>query len=553
MLGGAGTPLRHRVPKSSRDMMLSRLKDYVVASFELPVDEPAFRKTVELCRVMIGAGMLHRYVDIAGFLVAASNPEQGERDVFVAILACLGVMFGALTPLALATLFYFTLYTPFGFTLGHQIVGIVAWVLLFSGAGRRWSVDAHLVRLPVVSKLLGALYVLEQPFTPRGVAWIRLFALLLFWSISFGAMAFHVKDSLWLKGNVLQLLMVTPYMTDFAELMRAFRDATPQLYDTFWSSAIMIQSVFELFLWPLCLFRWGRIFVAAQWLGFIAIRAPLMNLGYLCWDELILWLLVFSLTPWAVWHHRVPSPASGAAASTVGFRGAILRAFVGAAVVVCVYFNIVNFAQINAPQSSLARLPYLPTVFRVFGQWPVNVFNKEDMSMGEAQLVIVETDEDSNVLRVVPYVDYQGGRLGYLRNDFLYFGIGLPWQRLPPAQQAKTAPETARRVALVDAALQGEASARYYVALLFTQQVEPYQGYERWTPTKFKAGFGFKLGSEEVKAQLPPRIPAFDLPPGHFGEAARQAETLSQVHALAEKGVLRALPRFRFVDDANPR
>ncbi len=534
-------------------MMLSRLKDYVLGSFELPVDEPTFRRTLEVCRVMIGMGMLHRYVDIAGFLVAASDPVQGERDALVAIVACLGVTLGALTPLALVTLFYFTLYTPFGFTLGHQIVGIVVWMLLFSGAGRRWSVDAQLARMPLVSRLLNAFYVLEQPFTPRGVAWLRLVALLLFWSISFGAMAFHFKDSLWLKGNVLQLLMVTPYMTDLAAPMRAFRDATPQFYDALWSTAISIQSVFELLLWPLCLFRWGRIFVAAQWLGFIAIRAPLMNLGYLCWDELVLWLLVFSLQPWAVWRHRVTSPAAETEPSTsFGLKGAMLRAFVGVAAVVCIYFNIVNFARINAPQSSLARWPYPPTLFRVFGQWPVNVFNKEDMSMGQAQLVIVEINEDSSVLRVVPYVDHEGGRLAYLRNDFLYFGIGLPWQRLPAAQQVKTAPETARRVALVDAALQHEVPERYYVALLFKQQVEPYEGYERWTPTEFKGGFGFKVTSQEVQSHLPPRIPAFDLPPGHLGEAARQSETLKHVQALGEKGVLRALPRFRFVDDPNP-
>jgi hypothetical protein len=530
--------------------MFRRVATYILRSFELPIDEPVFRRTVELCRVTIGLGMLHRYVDIAGFLVATPDPVMSERIVLIAVAASLGVTLGLLTPLALATLFYFTLYTPFGFTLGDQMVGIVMWVLLFSGAGRRWSLDAALIRFPLVSKLLAVFYALDVPFSTRSFALLRLIVLFFYWSIAFGAMAFHFKDSLWIRGNVLQLLMVTPYMTDLAALMRAFRDAMPDVYDAVWRVAFVLDSVFELLLWPLCLFRWGRIFVALQWMGFIVVRGLFLNLGYLCWDELVLWLFVFTVHPWAVLSHRVglrdrhmaPSDATKP-------RHLVLRKFAFFGVVICLYFSVVNFAQINAPGSSIARAFYPKTLFRVYGQGPVNVFNKEDMSMGAAELVIVETNNQGKVLRVVPYVDYEGGRLSYLRNDFMYFGIGVRWQRLSRAQQMQTAPAVARRVALVDSALQPEARTRYYFALLFTQRVEPYADYQRWTSSEFKGGFRFEISARELSKSLPPWIPAYDLPPGHLGEGARQEATLQRVRQLEAEGAFRSLPRFRFVGD----
>jgi hypothetical protein len=515
--------------------MFSRATDYIVRCFELPVEEGLFRRTVEVCRVLIGVGMMHRYLDIGGFVVAAPHPGLAERDVLVATLVSAAVTFGLLTPVALLGLLYFTLYTPFGFTIGHQVVTLIAWMLLFAGAGRRWSVDAWLLRLPNLSKFFRTLYVLEVPFSPRSFGLMRLIGLWLFWTISFGAMAFHFKDELWLEGNVLQILLATPYLTDYAAAAGAFRDSSPAFYGLLGTAAIVVQGTFELFAWPLCLLRWGRVFVAAQWLAFIVVRGIFMNLGYLAYEELVLWLFLFTLKPWTVWNHRVllrPAEQPAEEVLRPGFRGMVLRLFVGAAIVVSSYFTVANTARVNMPQGTVA-LPFpSKTVLRLFSQWPVDVFNKADMSMGAQQLVIVETDNEGSPLRVVPFLDHRGGRLSYLRNDFMYFGMSLPWQRFTREQQLQTGPGLAFRVGLVDAALQPGDGTRHYAALLFTQEIEPFSGYHRWSSSKFRGGFRFEVADEYLKSRKPPTLPAYDLPPGHATQGERLARTWEYVKDL---------------------
>lgn len=524
--------------------MFTRSVDYVIRCFELPIDERLFRRTVETCRILIGIGMLHRYADIGGFLVMAPHAGVAERDVLIAMAVSVAVTAGFLTPLALAGLLYFTLYTPFGFTLAHQVVALVGWCLLFTGAGQKMSIDAWLLRLPNLSGLFRALYLLAVPFSRRGFAVIRMLMLWLFWSISFGAMSFHFGDELWIEGNVLQLLFVTPYMSDFAESMAAFRDAAPSLYGFLCRAALLVQAVFELLLWPLCLFRWGRIFVAAQWLGFIIARGPFMNLGYLCYDELVLWLFLFTLRPWAVVHHRVSArdPVEEPSAMLPrSFASATLAAFAAVGIIVSIHFNVTNFARINAPGSPLAKMPVSKTLSRFYGQWPVDVFNKADMSLGAAHLVLLELDDQGGILRVVPFLDDDGGRLSYLRNDFMYYGVSLPWQRLPRELQIQKAPLLAKRVALLDAALSPGGPVRHYAGLMFTRRVEPFASYQKWSGTTFRGGFRFELEEDEVERRSAPTLPSYDLPPGHLGQERRAAKTLAHVRELWEEGVFETL------------
>ncbi len=522
----------------------SRAFDYVLRSFELPIDEALFRRTVETCRILIGVGMLHRYADIGGFLVMAPHAGVAERDVLVAMAVSTAVAFGFLTPLALAGLLYFTLYTPFGFTLAHQVVTLVAWSLLFSGAGQRASIDAWLLKLPNLAGLFRSLYVLAVPFSTRAFGVIRMIMLWLFWSISFGAMAFHFKDELWIRGNVLQLLLVTPYMSDVAESLASFRDAAPGLYGFLCQAGLFVQAVFELLLWPLCLFRWGRIFVAAQWLGFIVIRVLTMNLGYLCYDELVLWLFLFTLHPWVVARHRVSMAAAGetrAGSVPRSFSTVALAAFVALGIIVSIHFNATNFARINLPDSALARVRPKRTLYRLYGQWPVDVFNKADMSLGAAHLVLIELDDGGDILRVVPFLDDDGGRLSYLRNDFMYYGVSLPWQRFTRERQLDRAPALAKRVALLDADLTPGNAERHYAALMFTRRIEPFSNYQKWSESTFRGGFRFTIAAAEAKSRRAPTFPSYDLPPGHIGQRHRTSRTLSTVRELWDQGVLESL------------
>jgi len=519
--------------------------DRILGHFSLPVQQPAFEKMLNLCRILLGLGMLHRYIDILGFAVIANDPLGATDDARYAATFCVALCLGFATPLALLGMMFFTFYTPFGFTIGHQMVLLACWVLLFGGAGRRISIDAWLLERPAVGRVISALYSLAVPFSPSMFAGLRFMVLLLYASISFCALAYHFDDPLWLSGNVLQVLSTMSYMTDHAATAAAFRDALPGVYDVLCSIGLFLQCALELLMLPLCFFRWGRAFVALQWLGFILLRAVQMNLGYLCFTELLLWLLVFGYRPIGnVLRGRTMAPLSATAGHFRDSRpGRLLGAFLITASATVLYFNVVNTATINAPGSALSRLPHMPLTFRLFVQWPVNVFNEDDLAMGSGQLVLCETDAAGGILRTVPYLDHHGGRLSYMRNDLMYFGHSVPWQRSPREKQARTAPALAMRIALLDARLHPRAD-RHYLALFFAQSQEPFDGYAKWGAPVLQGGFALDVPlafRARVDALLP--SPSFDLPPGHVGQQRRMAETTAVLRGLQADGMLSGLAR----------
>jgi hypothetical protein len=120
----------------------------------------------------------------------------------------------------------------------------------------------------------------------------------------------------------------------------------------------------------------------------------------------------------------------------------------------------------------------------------------------------------------------------------MYFGVSLPWQRYTREQQVNSAPRLAFRVGLVDAALQPERDLHHYAALFFTQEIEPFFGYQKWSPSEFRGGFRFHVAGEQLRRQRPPSLPSYDLPPGHAAEARRMEKTRERVQALD----IRALP-----------
>ena len=163
--------------------------------------------------------------------------------------------------------------------------------------------------------------------------------------------------------------------------------------------------------------------------------------------------------------------------------------------------------------------------------------------MGNAQLVLCETDVSGVMVRTVPYLDIRGGRLSYLRNDLMYFGHSLPWQRLAADEQARTAPELAMRIGVLDARLHAPAD-RHYLALYFTQSRVAFRRYQRWTEPELRGGFRFDVPSS-VRAQFDAILPypSYDLPPGHFGQARRLVETTEALRDLQAQGAFDGLEK----------
>ena len=82
----------------------------------------------------------------------------------------------------------------------------------------------------------------------------------MYWGISIVACVFHILDRFWWQGKVLQLALVTPYLSDHYALFNNFADDLPAAYNILLSLALGVQVFWEVALLPLMYWKWGARF-----------------------------------------------------------------------------------------------------------------------------------------------------------------------------------------------------------------------------------------------------------------------------------------------------
>lgn len=507
---------------------LRTLSARALAPFILSPSEARYLDAVVAAvRVMLGLLLAHQMVDIFGFaMLAEANAGQVRLTAGLTIAATAMLTLGLLTPLAVIGLIVYFAWMPIAFNLGTQVTVVLLWALLLHGAGRAYSLDARMLKAPRLGPWLARMY---APFARPGatdIARIRLFTLTLFWGCCVSAMLYHFDDAFWHSGKVLQFAFTAPYLSDQYQLMSAFRDRLPAAFVLFCTVGLAVQAVWELFLVPLMYTRWTRLFVFVQGLGFFAASILLLNLQYLPIVELLLWTYFFgpAVLGWLGRRRpaETPEPIPGGPAPLIARWS---PALVGFGLATMVLQNALAPTLWPAALASLTtRIHYkLAPGFTLFGQRPIRVFNREDIGMSTAHLVIQEVDAKGEHLRVVPFQDIEGGRLDYMRNDSLYFTHSLRWQRASwhrkftkgdPRRPNAVTQALARRVAKLDAVLTGPERPRYYRVHVFTRAMRLDTTPPRWTEARPTASFGIALGPDELRPHTEARRLTFDLPPG---------------------------------------
>jgi hypothetical protein len=325
--------------------------------------------------------------------------------------------------------------------------------------------------------------------------------------------------------------------------MTSIRDAAPFAYVVFCSTALVLQSIWELFLVPLMYSRWTRPFVLLQGLGFFAMSLVLLNLQYLPLVELVLWALLFGPAGIAWLRARFPSLLAPRMLATpeadperISFGSRLLPALLVVVLFLAVVQNAISpyllpesLARYTARWHSRAQVVFFP-----FAQQPVNVFNKLDLGMGAAFFVLHEVDEEGRHIRTVPIYDDEGGRLDYLRNDLLYFGYSLHWQRRKmevkfvdgdPNRPAPATLDLVGRVALLDSVLTGGDRERLYEVRFYTREMLDDVVPVRWSEAREGKRMRFKMRAEALAGAGPRDWMTFDLPPGQWIEERRVRET----------------------------
>jgi hypothetical protein len=519
----------------------------LVGPFTVPADAVAPRRiTIVVEGVRIGFGLVcfHRALDMAGFSILSADPAGYATRALLEASVALAVAAGLLTPLSLVVLLGLLCMRDAGQYLGLQVARMLVLGLLLSGAGRHFSLDALARRRGTWARALNALYVLGPP-QPNALAPARLLVLALYWAVAFSGVRYHFFDSFWLRGEVLQLALTMPYFTDHHAAVVAASERFPLAFDVLCRVGLYVQAFWQLALLPLFYVPWKpvRFFVVFQGLAFFLVSTFVLNLGYLGLFELLMWALLFAVAPKLGVDPRVRDatpPEESLPRRLVLFVGLALTALFTAQMVAASVDQVLKTkiaSTLQAPRWLLLPL----------GLGRVNVFNEEDIRLGTVNLVLVETTAEGYPTRVVPFLDKGGGRLDYLRNDYLYFSWSLSWQRLPRSRQiARSQPfeptdETRKLlqwVARLDACLTGPSSGpRHYLTVVMAKTIVRDGGAPRWSVQRALGDLRLSVDHPSASSRghdlpgLAGTIGCYDLPPGHFRSGVRGRETLIWVRA----------------------
>ena len=491
-----------------------------LAAFSSRITRENLERRVALCRVVFALLLFHRYFAISGFALLQNNPFSSFLVCLTLEVLSLFVLFGFLTPIALVALGYFLVFPRFAANLADQVVIINIWGLVLLGAGRTFSLDSYLTKHSRWKKFIEPVYGLSRVCS---LAQVRFLLILAFWGVCFSAISYHFYDPLWLKGQVLQLMLDTPYLSQYYWVVHKARLQFPGLYHATCTLGLIVQGAWELLLFPLFFFRAGRAFVIIQGILFFIFSILLFQLQYLPLQELVWWGLALAYS-------------GGAEERRANWNFVFSTGTV--AIGLFVIFSLVS-AFVPSLQDSPPKIAF--KVARAFGQYPVSVFNREDLQMGANYFVLAELDNSDIPRRVVPANDIEGGRLDYLRNDLFYFSYSLPWARqtvknrfLSDGTPSPFTEDLIQRMVRLDSCIRGYVNRTRYAAYFFNREIHDGASFPSWTESSF-------AGSRDFSTEVPDGSwfcrHAFALPPGHLNSLGREEATLEVIQKLGNKPI----------------
>lgn len=320
-----------------------------------------------------------------------------------------------------------------GLTLGVAPAGCALLLLATHPAYSNWTGTYNLGPM-LLTPALGALAVLEtgrlalfrrkqaaaDPAHYRAV-YLVLFVAYAGWN--FQALLYHLRDPFWIGGRTTGVIFTNSYLSEFYAAFRAWEAATPGLYVLFSKVVGVLQSAFQLVMLPLMFTRWGARFVHLWGWAFILGSLADLQLSILPVVEVIMWTLIF--VPGRRFASVARTSTGEPAPAASRLRTPAVSLFCGGYGLLLLFFfaNAVTEFTLGRPMGAWNKYP----VLFYSGLVAPNVFNREDLSMGDRWPVIERLDGPHRGL--VPLNGAEGERLSYHRSDLLYFGNSLRWRR----------------------------------------------------------------------------------------------------------------------------
>ncbi|NIK72516.1 hypothetical protein FHS56_000002 [Thermonema lapsum] len=398
----------------------------------LPTSLNGERKKAAILRIAIGIVAWVRTLEVlwGEWVIQGGEllPHALLSVVIVGLLTCfiIGFMTAPTTVLLILLYRHFELKSA-TFTLGTDIFVNYLLLSLFVSSGAHYSLDGYLEkRCKWISKLNQAFLLIRTPRSLRAVYFLffAYYALM-----SFSAILMHVTDDYWWSFISVKVALVNSYLCKYYAYFRLLDKDVPWLLGIISFLGVIFQGFFQMFMIPLIYFRWGSFYVKWHGVLFFVISLFFLNLSYLPWIELGLWGLIFF--PW-----KEKSPKASDAFPGGGQENLWQKVLLTGTLLI--YF-LVLFPYMLASgllygktyrrltdaywlQRSLELMTNRVSIWLAahLGAVPPNVFNSQDLQMGECFFVLYRKDAQ-NKETMVPLVGQEGERLNYENFDFLFF------------------------------------------------------------------------------------------------------------------------------------
>lgn len=418
----------------------------VMASSLVPrvVSAPDELKKAGLLRIITGLVLLMRFsqtVFSSFYIIKGWTSWHFILADTILLLTLLSFTVGFLTRLStLFSIFLVTVMETFFYagTLGTVICVQLTFVLLFTGSGYYYAVDAWMQRRTGrLASFLNRINAFPGQPDEKQIARFYDFGFLSYAIVSLAAVVTHAQDEFWKIGDTVSLMLTGAFLSRYYEFFRGFATSFPSFFAFLSKAGILLQTVFQVVMIPAMFFRVGRKFVFWWGMLFFLSALLLLQLSYLAHLEIVLWMLLF-------WR---PGAKGGSASPAVAtYRPSMLKLarvfYIGCYAAFCVYFIglYIRPGKLDygfLPQSVASMLhKVLPILLHKVGMDTPDVFNATDLRANERWFVIYRLEGNKKVR--LPIFDDKGGRLTYFRDplllgnhgsDILYDGELVPYRR----------------------------------------------------------------------------------------------------------------------------
>ena len=251
--------------------------------FPKDIENCDFYKACSAARIFLGLILCHRFLDLC-----ISSPLDVSTNQIIKHFIGLGLSIfttiGIFLPITIPLISLTNSFTAIN--LGGQITAIILIIIFFGKCWRHLSIDKFFINK---NKLYSKLYLFFENLNLNPQA-IRLFGLWLWGGVCFSAMSYHFNDSSWIKGTAVLTLLRTPYLNDYYQIFNNINDSILIFLSAI---SLYLMAIWELIIWIIPGIKILREITFWWGIAFFVSSIIFINLSYLPYIEIILWLLLY--------------------------------------------------------------------------------------------------------------------------------------------------------------------------------------------------------------------------------------------------------------------